>query len=806
MTEGNSVVTYDEALKESVQYFDGDELAAKVFLDKYALHDNSGNLLEKTPTDMHRRIAKELARIEKSKFKSPMSEEEIFAYLDKFKKIVPQGSPMYGIGNPYQYVTLSNCYVLASPLDSYADIHRADEELSHISKRRGGVGLDLSNLRPAGSPTKNSSRNSSGIIPFIRRYSNSIREVGQDGRRGALMITLSVHHPQVLDFANIKRDLGEVTGANLSIKYTDEFLKAVANNTDYEQRFPVDSKTPIISIKVSARKVWDDICSCAHFMAEPGILFIDNIIKNSPADCYSGFETVSTNPCAELPLCPYDSCRLLFLNLFTYIKNIFTKKAYFDFIEFFKDAVIAQRFMDDIVDLELECIKRIIKKVMNDPEPDDVKVREISLWKKIYKKCESGRRTGTGVTAIGDVIAGLRLKYGSKKSIALVKRIYKTLKLACYRSSVDMAKELGPFPEWNYEKEKDNEFLLRIKREDSKLYSDMKKYGRRNIALLTTAPVGSGSILTQTSSGIEPLFTLSFIRRKKINPSDKNATIDFKDDSGDCWQEFKVLHPKLKLWMEVTGEKDIKKSPWWGSCAEDLDWKKRVELQSKAQMHVDHSISSTLNLPETVTVDRVKEIYETAWRSGCKGITIYRKNCRTGVLIDEKKINPIKRPKELPCDIYYYKIKDKELFVAIGLKEGKAYEIFAGQNKKYLTKEVEQGIIVKLQRGHYKIITNNEEVMIKDMSKILNSEESALTRMVSISLRHSVDVSFIVQQLEKVEGDFQSLAKCLIRALKSYIKDGTKVHGENCSSCGNSNLIRSSGCITCVDCGWSKCG
>lgn len=811
----NSTYTYEAALEASLTYFEGDDLAAKVFLDKYALRDNNQKLLEQTPHDMHLRIANELHRIEKKKFKKPLSFEEIFSYLDHFRKIVPQGSPMYGIGNSYQYVTLSNCYVLETPLDSYASIHRTDEQLSQISKRRGGCGIDISNLRPEGTTIQNAARTSTGIIPFMERFSNSIREVGQNGRRGALMLTISVHHPQVLDFAKVKRDLTKVTGANISVRFTDEFLKAVENDEDYEQRWPVDSENPTVSKKVSAKKVWMEIIENAHAMAEPGLLFWDTMLRESPADCYSeqGFKTVCTNPCSELPLSPLDSCRLMLINCYSYVKNPFTKKATFDFDEFYKDVQVLQRLMDDMVDLEIETIDRIIGKIKRDPEANDIKRNELSMWEKIRKACVNGRRTGSGTTAIGDTIAALGIKYGSDESIKVTEKIYKTLKLGCYRASVDMAKEFGAFPVWDHELEKDNVFLNRIKEEDPELYKDMKKYGRRNIALLTTAPAGSVSVETQTTSGIEPLFMMSYTRRKKINPSDENARTDFVDPIGDHWQEFTVYHSKLKHWMAVNSSMDINKSPYYGCCAEDLDWTQRVKLQAACHKHVDHSISSTLNLPEDVSPEKVAEIYEAAWKSGCKGITVYRKNCRTGVLVEnkeEKRGDRIKktvapgRPKVLNCDVHHIKVKGEEYFALVGLLNGnEPYEIFAGKNGT-IDKSVKSGTITKLKRGHYKVEFDNKTEM-NSLNDHCSDEQEALTRMSSTALRHGADIQFLVHQLEKVKGDMHSFARSMSRTLKKYIKDDTKVTGECCPTCNSENLVRQEGCKTCKDCAWTAC-
>lgn len=826
------VYSYEEAIQESTKYFNGDELAAKVFIDKYALRNKDQKIVEKSPDQMHRRIAKEFARIEKTKFKNPLSEEQIYNLLKNFERIVPQGSPMYGIGNKHQFISLSNCYVVDSPLDAYGSIMEADENLVQISKRRGGVGIDISHLRPSGAPTRNAARTSTGVVSFAERYSNSIREVGQAGRRGALMITLNVHHPDILEFAKVKRNLSKVTGANISIKLTDEFLNAVDANEEYEQRWPVDSDNPSISRKINARSVWNTIVENAHHMAEPGLLFWDNIIKESPADCYAslGFETISTNPCSEIPLSAFDSCRLMLLNTFSYVENPFTKAARFNFEKFIPDAELCQRLMDDLVDLEVECIDRILDKIKSDPESSEVKFRETKLWQKIRKAAINGRRTGTGATAIGDTLAALGIPYASDAGIEMEEKIYKTLKLAAYRSSVNMAKELGPFPIWNHELEKSNPFLNRIKNEDPDLYENMRKYGRRNIALLTTAPAGSVSILTQTSSGIEPQFMITpYTRRKKGNPGDNGFRSDFVDQNGDHWMEFKVYPPKVKMWMDITGESDLNKSPWKGSTAPELDWRKRVYLQSVAQKHLDHAISSTLNLPNDVSVESVDEIYRTAWKSGCKGITIYRDGCRTGVLVAETKKkednNEIiitkapKRPTTLECEVHHCTVKNRPYFVIIGKLKGKPYEIFASMNHisdseedLLIPKSFSDGTLTKEARGHYRadLCDKHENKMtIKKIGDRLTEEEAALTRMISTALRHGADVQFIVHQLEKVSGSMHGFSKSVARALKKYIADGTEVSGETCGSCktqDKASLVRQEGCITCKSCGWSKCG
>lgn len=808
---------YNEALKKSTEYFEGDELAARVFCDKYSLRNEKDEILEDTPDKMHWRIANELSKIESNKFQKPLSSQDIFNYLDKFKKIILQGSSMFGIGNKYHYVTLSNCYVIEPPVDSYGGICNTDEQLVQISKRRGGNGTDLSNIRPSGLPVRNSSRTTTGIISFMRRFSNSIREVGQGGRRGALMLTLSVHHPDILSFVSVKKDKNEITGANISVRLTDEFLNAVDKDLEYEQRWPVDSKTPKISIKVKAREIWKEIIKNAHDMAEPGLLFWDTIIKESPADCYKNYKSISTNPCSELPLSALDSCRLAVINLFSYVKNPFLPNAEFDYDTFFNDSKILQRIMDDVVDLELVHIDRIIDKIKTDPEPEEIKEREFKLWLKIKEACSNGRRTGSGITALGDTIAALNVKYGSEESLQITEKIYKTLKLGCYSSSVEMAKELGAFPVWNHTLEKDNPFLLRIKDDDNKLWEEMKKYGRRNIALLTTAPTGTVSILTQTSSGIEPVFQSHYIRRKKITHEDKNAKIDFIDNIGDKWQEFIVYHPKIKDWMKATKESDIKKSPWYNCCAEDLNWPDRVKLQALAQKHIDHAISSTLNLPENVSVNKVAEIYETAWKSGVKGITIYRKNCRTGVLVDvnpkkDEKINyndAPKRPKQVDGKLHFFTVKGQKFYVCMGLLNNCPYEIFTGfnQDKKqeFIPLDAKDGVIIKNKRGDYSF----RDKLTQEEYKLNNghSDESAeaLTRVISCALRHGSSLHFITHQLEKTKGELVSFAKCLARTLKIYIENGTKITGENCSQCGSSNIARNNGCSICQECGASKC-
>ncbi len=1228
----NTIYTYEEAFEASKKYFDGDELAAKVFVDKYALRDREQNILEDTPVKMFERIATEIARIEKKKFKKPMSYEEIYDYIKDFKYIVPQGGLLSGIGNKYRYTSLSSCFVISSPLDSYPSICKTDEEIVNVSRRRGGVGFDISNLRPIGSITQNASMSSTGIVPFCERFSNTIREVGQclyektliltknglkeikeikegekvwtkekwvkvnkiiknkkkckkvktkfgreiicsenhvfhtvdgekivkkmeigdlitqiigegwdirketkllpltykrdsynnsnrlnikitlpnklnkeisyilgysygdgnvykhskskimnglrlassndwkdikkkltnyinkvfnyfpkiqkpknsnyevitifsrivleflkenqilkqkagelifpkiflgantenifsflsgyldadgcvlkskkcykfssidkdflliiqnilssygiisklhktdrkkygwndiynltingnesqkvfrklmiesikintypffgkkrdftrtiykikdfntvackynyimtenqyisystsqrlledlgiekdifllqdyikeiedykegkkqnvydlcleeehffyangfyvhnSGRRGALILTISVHHPEILNFINMKKDLKKITGANISVKLTDEFLEAVKKEEKYEQRFPVDGEKKDIKISnmVDAIKIWDEIVFNNRNSAEPGVLIWNNIIKESVPDCYSdfGFKSTSVNPCAEIILSKMDSCRLLLLNLYSFIEKPFTKEAKFNFDKFYKYSQIAQRFMDNTIDLEIECIDNIMKKINRDPEPIETKRDELNLWKKIKKTCLNGRRTGTGINAIGDTIAACNIKYGSKESIEFIDKITRVLKLGCYRSSVDIAKELGPFPVWNHELEKNNPFLLRIKDEDEKLWKDMKKYGRRNIGLLTISPSGSVSILTRTTSGIEPLFKINYKRRKKISSEDKNSRVDFIDNSGDRWQEFEVYHPKVLEWKRIAGEEDITKSPWYGCCAEEINWKNRVKLQAVANKNIDHSIASTINLPENATVGDVSEIYKEAWKQGVKGITVYRKNSRTGVLIDStgpsitKTIAP-KRPEVLNCDVHHVSVKKIPYFVIVSFLNKDVYEVFAGVNVSgegeiVIPRNIDKGSIKKMKRGRYDLYDINRKETIRiNISKFIDEEHETITRLISSNLRHGCDVNFVVHQLEKTTGDLMGFSKAICRVLKRYIAENSAVHGEECPEC-NGELRRVEGCVSCINCGFSKC-
>lgn len=818
-----NVYSYDECYKNCLEYFHGEELPAKVVADKYLLRNKNNEIIENNPDNIHRRVASELARIEKHKFNSPFSEEKIYSYLKNFSKIIPQGSPLSGIGNKAQQVSLSNCFVIPSPLDSYGGIHFTDELISQISKRRGGIGFDISHIRPIGLATNNSSRTTTGIVPFMERFSNSIREVGQNNRRGAMMLTISIHHPQVLDFITAKRDKTKVTGANISVRLSDEFLTALQNDEDYEQRWPIDSKIPTVANKVSAKAVWLELIKMAWETAEPGILNWDHIIRESPADCYKefGFESVSTNPCGELILSIFDSCRLMVMNLLTYVKNPFTNEAYFDYEEFYEDCQVLQRFMDDLVDLELEKIDEILAKINSDSEPDYIKKNEKFAWEQIRNFCELGRRTGSGITALGDTLAALNIKYGSEESIVVGEKIYQTLKFGCYMSSIAMAKELGPFKVWDHELEKDNQFLNRIKEEKLHIYDDgsyidgnflykeMKKYGRRNIALLTTAPVGSLSILAQcgdyhgTSSGIEPVFMTSYIRRKKITHDDIVANVDFTDQSGDKWQNFKVYHPTLRWFIEQTGKTE-EESPWIGGCAEDIDWLNKVRMQAACQKHVCHSISNTTNLPEDVTVEQVAKIYEEAFKLGCKGLTIYRKNCRTGVLIEDKPVVALvkDRPKEVDCNVHHISVKGKQYVVLVGIVNNKPYEIFSIKNN-LIKKKVKHGKIIKLYKSFYKAILE-DGMEISPLTSNYDENEEAITRLVSSCLRANSDIHEIVDQLEKVNGDMTSFAKSVARALKSYVKNGTQ-SSDTCPEC-NQVLLFQEGCKKCSSCGFSKCG
>lgn len=834
------MVSYEQALERSKTYFEGNEMAANVFIGKYALkHPDTGEILEPTPELMHRRLAKEFARIEQ-KYANPLSEEEIFGYFDKFKYIIPQGSPMAGIGNPFQVMSISNCFVLPAPYDSYGGILKTDQEQAQIMKRRGGVGFDISTIRPRGLKTANAAQTTDGIGVFMERFSNTCREVAQGGRRGALMLTISVHHPEIRTFVHIKENLKKVTGANISIRLSDEFMNAVKNKEKVQLRFPVDSKDPSISEFVDANELWTEIIGAAHKSAEPGLLFWDTIMDNCPANVYPTFKTVSTNPCGEITLSPYDSCRLLLVNALSFVDKPFTKLSHFDWAEFSKVVGVAQRLMDDVVDLELECIDKIIAKIKADPEPEDVKKIELDLWIRIRDACVFGRRTGLGLTGIGDMLASLGMRYGDDNSLRFVEHIYRELCMNSYRTSVDMAEERGAFPEFNLESEKDHPFLQRVWDADKTLYAKYVKVGRRNIANLTTPPAGSSSILAKSvrgftvTSGIENTPYIMYVRRKKENPNDRNFRCDYVDELGDRWQEFKVYHQGFEAWKAITGrsDEDISDSPYWKSTVDDVDWVAKVKMQGLAQKWIDHSISNTTNLPEEADVDLVKKVYMSGWEEGCKGITIYRKNSRAGVIIEAsegkktpedslfKENHAPKRPKELPCDIYHSTVQGEKWTIFVAHLDGRPFEIMGGLAKYVnIPRRVKSGKIVKNNGEinparydlHYDFNGDPEdETVIKDLGNVFeNPVHSAFTRTLSLSLRHGVPVQFVVEQLMKgseKDSDLFSFSKVTARVLKNYIKDGTATTQKKCPDCGSTHLSYQSGCVSCLDCGSSKCG
>jgi ribonucleoside-diphosphate reductase alpha chain len=827
------VIGYDDALKQSTEYFGGDGMAANIFLGKYALKNIQGDILEATPDDMHWRLAKEFARIE-AKYPNPMTAEQIYEYLKNYSKIIPQGSPMAGIGNPYQIMSISNCFVIQSPYDSYGGILKTDQEEAQIMKRRGGVGFDISTIRPRGLRTANAAQTTDGIGVFMERFSNTCREVAQGGRRGALMLTVSVHHPEIRTFIHIKEDLKKVTGANISIRLTDEFMTAVKYGKQVQLRFPVDqTDNPLVQEWVDAAQLWDEIITAAHKSAEPGLLFWDTIIKYCPANCYPEYITISTNPCGEITLSAYDSCRLLLVNVLSFVKNPFASNASFDWAGFADAARVGQRLMDDIVDLELECIDKILAKIQADPEPEDVKRIEIDLWNKIRNACVRGRRTGLGVTAVGDMVAAMNMRYGSEDSIRFVEHVYRTLCLNSYRSSIDMAKERGAFPAFSHELEKGNLFLERLWAADSELYQDYLKYGRRNLANLTTAPAGTVSTQTQTTSGIENTAYIMYIRRKKKNPNDKNFRCDYVDEMGDQWQEFKVYHHGFQKWKQVTGltDADIEKSPYWGSTIKDVDWVAKVKMQAAAQKWIDHSISNTTNLPEDASVETVKDVYMAGWESGCKGVTIYREGSRQGVILETSAAktngNEIifedhhapKRPAELACDVYQNVVQGEKWVIFVGMLNGKPYEIMGGLAKHIkLPKRVKSGKVVKHNGDldparydfHYDFEDPEDETIIEDIGNIFeNKVHSAFTRTISLALRHGTPVQYVCEQLQKgsdKDSDMFSFSKVISRVLKSYIKEGLKISGKKCGDCGSSDLVYQQGCASCLSCGSSKCG
>ncbi len=839
--------TQQEAYAASLEYFNGDDLAAMVWVNKYALKDSEGNIYEKIPDDMHRRIAKEIARIEK-KYPNPMTEDEVYDLIKEFRYIVPQGSPMAGIGNPYQIASLSNCFVVGNDgkSDSYGGILKIDQEQVQLMKRRGGVGHDLSHIRPKGSAVKNSALTSTGLVPFMERYSNSTREVAQDGRRGALMLSVSINHPDAEDFIDAKMEQGKVTGANVSVRIDDGFMKAVEHGTPYEQKFPVFSEEPRFSKKIDAQNLWNKIVNNAWQSAEPGILFWDTIARESIPDRYAdfGYKTVSTNPCGEIPLCPYDSCRLLAINLFSYVEQPFTKEASFNFTLFRKHVAKAQRIMDDIIDLELEKVDGILKKIHADPELDEIKAVEIRLWENIRKKAHEGRRTGIGITAEGDMLAALGLRYGSEVANAFSVEVHKTIAVEAYRGSVDTAKERGAFGIYDAEKEKDNPFIQRLKKADEKLYFEMLEHGRRNIALLTIAPTGTTSLMTQTTSGIEPVFLPVYKRRRKVNPNDTSARVDFVDEVGDSWEEYVVFHHKFKQWMKVNGidtEKNysqeeidglIEKSPYFKATSNDVDWLSKVHLQGAVQKWVDHSISVTINLPNNVSKELVGQLYLEAWKSGCKGVTVYRDGSRSGVLIsnDDKKEGegendmlvrfPKKRPQILEADVVRFQNNKEKWIAFIGKIDGKPYEIFTGladdEDGILMPRWVNEGLIIKNRNedgtSRYDFRFQNKrgyKTTIEGLSHKFNPEFWNYAKLISGTLRHGMPIENVVHVVNGLQFDSESINSWkagVARAFKRYVADGTVAKGQRCDNCKSENLIYQEGCLTCKDCGSSKCG
>ena len=833
--------TQEQAFESSLKYFKGDDLAARVWVNKYALKDSNGNIYEQNPNDMHHRIAKEIARIEQ-RYPNPMTEAQVFDLIKGFNYIVPQGSPMAGIGNPFQIASLSNCFVIGNEggSDSYGGIMKIDQEQVQLMKRRGGVGHDLSHIRPKGSAVKNSALTSTGLVPFMERYSNSTREVAQDGRRGALMLSVSINHPDVEDFIDAKMEQGKITGANVSVRIDDEFMTAVENNTPYEQKFPIHSSTPKVSKTIAPKTLWDKIVHNAWQSAEPGILFWDTIIKESVPDCYAdvGYQTVSTNPCGEIPLCPYDSCRLLAINLFSYVEEPFTAKARFDFNTFKKHIARAQRIMDDIIDLELEKIDAILKKISSDPELEETKAVEIKLWQKIREKAVDGRRTGIGITAEGDMLASLGLRYGSEEANSFSLEVHKTMALEAYRASVATAKERGAFAIFDSDREKENPFILRLKEADEKLYYEMLEHGRRNIALLTIAPTGTTSLMTQTSSGIEPVFMPVYKRRRKVNPNDKEAQIDFVDEVGDSWEEYIVFHHRFKQWMEVNGYETDKKysakeldqivsrSPYYKATSNDVDWLSKVHLQGSVQKWVDHSISVTINLPNDATEKLVGELYLEAWKSGCKGVTVYRDGSRSGVLIanddtDETQIPfPTKRPQTLEAHVVRFQNNKEKWIAFIGLINDQPYEIFTGladdEDGILIPRWVENGLIIKNKdaegNSRYDFQYQNKrgyKTTIEGLSHMFNPEYWNYAKLISGTLRHGMPIEKVVHLINSLLLDSESIntwKNGVARALKRFIADGTEAKGQSCHSCKSANIIYQEGCLICKDCGSSKCG
>lgn len=847
--------TYDEAFKASLEYFGGDELAARVWVNKYAMKDSFGHIFERSPRDMHHRIAAEIARIEK-KYNNPVSEEEVFALLDHFRYLVPAGSPMTGIGNHHQIASLSNCFVIGidGNADSYGSIMKLDEEQVQLMKRRGGVGHDLSGIRPKGSPVKNSALTSTGIVPFMERYSNSTREVAQDGRRGALMLSIAIRHPEAEAFIDAKMTEGKITGANVSVKVDDEFMRCATEGRPYHQQFPISSDSPLVEKDIDATALWHKIVHNAWKSAEPGVLFWDTILRESIPDCYAdlGFRTVSTNPCGEIPLCPYDSCRLLAINLYSYVENPFTPQATFNFELFKKHVAMAQRFMDDIIDLEQEKIDAILNKVANDPQSDEVKYTERHLWEKIKHKTAQGRRTGVGITAEGDMLAALGLRYGTEEATEMAVKVQQTLALSAYASSVNMAKERGAFPIYDAKREENNPFVLRIKEHDAALYDDMVKYGRRNIACLTIAPTGTTSLMTQTTSGIEPVFMPVYKRRRKVNPNDTNVHVDFVDETGDSFEEYIVYHPKFITWMKAQGldtekrytqeeiDELVARSPYDKATANDVDWLMKVRMQGAIQKWVDHSISVTVNLPNSVDEGLVNRLYVEAWKSGCKGCTIYRDGSRAGVLVSTQKTDKKKkkqdedlltkgmklpevterRPDVLECDVVRFQ-NNKEKWVAfVGLLDGHPYEIFTGlqddEEGIVLPKTVTKGRIIKtvLPDGtkRYDFQFQNKrgyKMTVEGLSEKFNKEYWNYAKLISGVLRYRMPIENVIKLVNSLQLESENINTWKVgvsRALKKYVIDGTEAKGQKCPNCGHETLVYQEGCLICKHCGASRCG
>lgn len=838
--------TYEEALATATDYFKGDTLAASVWVNKYALKDSFGKIYEKSPDDMHRRIAKELARIE-AKYANSITESEIYDLLADFKYIIPQGSPMAGIGNHFQVSSLSNCFVIGTGADSYGGIIRTDEEQVQLMKRRGGVGHDLSHIRPKGSPVMNSALTSTGIVPFMERYSNSTREVAQDGRRGALMLSVSSKHPDAEDFIDAKLEQGKVTGANVSVRIDDKFMRAVISGKKYVQQYPIDSKNPTFTKEVDASKIWDKIIYNAWKSAEPGVLFWDTIIRESVADCYAdlGYKTVSTNPCGEIPLCPYDSCRLLAINLYSYVKNPFTPQSSFDFELFSKHVQIAQRLMDDIIDLEIEKIDGILAKVERDPEDSILKSVEKNLWEKVKSTCINGRRTGVGITAEGDMLAALGLRYGSEEGTSKSVEVHKTLAINAYRSSVHLARDRGSFPVFDAEREQNNPFIQRLREADPSLYEEMLVHGRRNIALLTIAPTGTTSLMAQTTSGIEPVFMISYTRRRKVNPNDPEVEVNFIDEVGDHWEEFHVFHHKFLDWLQVNGydvakvkklpaeelDKIIATSPYFKGTANDVDWVQKVKMQGAIQKWVDHSISVTVNVPEDTSVDMVRQIYLTAWEEGCKGCTIYRDGSRSGVLISDKKdsssehltssfpeTSSPKRPVILDAKVVRFMNNNEPWMAVIGLLHNRPYEIFTGaavdifKFPDYVT----QGWVIKAKddkgQSRYDFQFTDKDgykITIEGLSRSFNKEFWNYAKLISGVLRHGMpllNVVDLISGLTVEQAYINNWKNGVIRSLKAFIPDGTIASEAECPECADHNgLIFKEGCLICKSCGFSEC-